>query len=61
MNPTLIITGPGPAHDRAGELAEAIKTLIYDESQRAPLSMALVVGVLHIVADEIITENRGRG
>lgn len=58
MTPPKIITGPGTAHDRAGELAEAIKTLIYDQSRRAPLSMALVVGVLHIVADEIITQNR---
>jgi hypothetical protein len=38
----------------AGELAEAIKVLIYEQADRIPL--ALAVGVLRIVEKELLDE-----
>ncbi len=53
MNLT-VIKGDGPEHDKADELAERIKDVIYEFSGR--ISLATAIGVLHIVAAEILQE-----
>ena len=49
---TLLETSGGPNHVIAGEMAEKIKEIIYEYSDKVPL--ALVVGVLDIVKFEIM-------
>ena len=43
------------AEDVTGELADRIKALIYEYEGRMPLAAA--IGVLHLVADEIIRDH----
>ena len=43
-----------PAHAAAGEMAERIKELVYEYSERVPLATA--IGVLEIVKAEILEE-----
>ncbi len=43
------------AEDVTGELADRIKDLIYEYKGRMPLAAA--IGVLHLVADEIIRDH----
>jgi len=49
-----IVQGQRP-EDVAGEMAERIKALIYEYDNRVTLATA--VGVLHIVAAELIEDN----
>lgn len=56
MSDIRVLKGDGKrAEDVTGELAERIKTLIYEYSGRMPLAAA--VGVLHLVAYEITTDS----
>jgi len=53
MTDIRVFKGDGKrAEDVTGELGDRIKALVYEYSGRIPL--AAVVGVLHLVADEII-------
>ena len=58
MTDIRVLKGDGKrAEDVTGELADRIKALIYEYDGRMPLAAA--VGVLHIVAHEIIRDNDG--
>ncbi len=54
MNVKLLKTSGGPAHEMAGEMAEKIKKVIYEYSDKVPV--ALAIGVLEIVKAEIMGE-----
>lgn len=49
---TSVITGGKSTPDRAGELAEAVKDLIYDRGEG--LSLAAIIGCLEIVKAELL-------
>ena len=51
---TSVIVGGQSAPDRAGELVEAIKDLVYDQADG--LSLALVIGCLEIAKSELLAE-----
>ena len=56
MTDIRILKGDGKrAEDVTGELGDRIKALVYEYSGRRPLAAA--IGVLHIVAHEIIRDN----
>lgn len=56
MTDIRVLKGDGKrAEDVTGELADRIKALIYEYDGR--LTLAAAVGVLHIVAHEIIRDN----
>ena len=56
MTDIRVLKGDGKrAEDVTGEMADRIKDLIYEYRGRMPLAAA--VGVLHIVAHEIIRDN----
>ena len=56
MTDIRIFKGNGKrAEDVTGEMGDRIKALVYTYSGRMPLAAA--VGVLHIVAHEIIRDN----
>ena len=56
MSDIRVLKGDGKrAEDVTGELADRIKALIYEYDGR--LTLAAAVGVLHIVAHEIIRDN----
>ena len=56
MTDIRILKGDGKrAEDVTGELGDRIKALVYEYSGRTPLAAA--IGVLHIVAHEIIRDN----
>lgn len=56
MTDIRVLKGDGKrAEDVTGELADRIKALIYEYSGRMPLAAA--VGVLHLVADDIIRDH----
>lgn len=53
-NVTVFRGGGTPAHAIAGELAERVKALVYEYSDR--IALATAVGVLDIVKLEILGE-----
>jgi len=54
-SPIVIMQTNGqPMHDTAGEMAEKIKAVIYEFSDRVPLALAL--GVLRVVEHELIED-----
>ena len=56
MTDIRILKGDGKrAEDVTGELGDRIKALIYEYDGRIPLAAA--IGVLHLVADEIIRDH----
>ena len=56
MTDIRVLNGDGKrAEDVTGELGDRIKALVYEYSGRIPLAAA--VGVLHLVADEIIRDH----
>lgn len=56
MTDIRVLKGDGKrAEDVTGEMADRIKDLIYEYKGRMPLAAA--VGVLHLVADEIIRDH----
>lgn len=56
MTDIRVLKGDGKrAEDVTGELADRIKTLIYEYEGRLPLAAA--IGVLHLVADDIIRDH----
>ena len=56
MTLKVLRTTGGPGHEIAGEMAEKIKAVIYEYSDRVPL--ALAIGVLEIVKTEVMGEQR---
>ena len=54
MTGIVAFKGSGNSVDRATDLTQAIKTLIYDEAEG--LSMALVIGCIEIAKAEILEE-----
>jgi len=56
MTDIRVLKGDGKrAEDVTGELHDRIKALIYEYDGRLPLAAA--IGVLHLVADEIIRDH----
>ena len=56
MTDIRVFKGDGKrAEDVTGELGDRIKALIYEYDGRIPLAAA--IGVLHLVADEIIRDH----
>ena len=56
MTDIRVLKGDGKrAEDVTGELSDRIKALIYEYDGRIPLAAA--IGVLHLVADEIIRDH----
>jgi len=56
MTDIRIFKGDGKrAEDVTGELADRIKALIYEYDGR--ITLAAVIGVLHLVADDIIRDH----
>ena len=56
MSDIRVLKGDGKrAEDVTGELGDRIKALIYEYDGRLPLAAA--IGVLHLVADEIIRDH----
>jgi len=56
MTDIRVLKGDGKrAEDVTGELGDRIKALIYEYDGRLPLAAA--IGVLHLVADEIIRDH----
>lgn len=56
MTDIRVLKGDGKrAEDVTGELGDRIKALIYEYDGRIPLAAA--IGVLHLVADEIIRDH----
>ena len=53
---TLITTNGQPMHDTAGEMAEKIKAVIYDEFSDRNIPLALTLGVLRIVEHQLIED-----
>jgi len=56
MSVLKLVEGAGPTEDRAEEMAEAIRSLIYERGEG--MSLAAVIGVLEIVKVEILEEHR---
>ena len=56
MSLQVLRTTGGPSHEIAGEMAEKIKDVIYEYSDRVPV--ALAIGVLEIVKTEVMGEQR---
>lgn len=56
-NLRLFVTGGAPASEVASEMAGRIKELLYDEYGQRDVSVALVIGVLEIVKQDLINES----
>jgi hypothetical protein len=56
MSVLKLVEGAGPTEDRAEEMAEAIRAIIYERGEG--MSLAAVIGVLEIVKVEILEEHR---
>lgn len=50
------LKGPGSTQDRAGEMAAAIRDLIYERG--VGMSLAAIIGVLEIVKHELLQEQQ---
>ena len=53
---TVVYGGGQRAEDLTGEMAERIKALVYEYENRMPVAAA--IGVLHIVAVELMGDSR---
>jgi len=56
--PTLLKFDGQPIQIAAGQLGDEIKDLIYDRASKRDLPLAIVLGILQIVAAEILEEQR---
>jgi hypothetical protein len=52
----LITTNGQPMHDTAGEMAEKIMAVIYDEFSGRNIPLALTLGVLRVVEHQLIED-----